>query len=275
MPTEDATSAAVREAQPHQARHIAESFGSNPERYDRVRPRYPDAMVRRIAAAVPGPDLLAVGCGTGIDARQFQAAGCRLLGIDPDPRMAAFARRGGLDVEVATFEDWDSAGRTFDGVVAGQSWHWIDPVAGAAKAAGVLRPGGRLAVYWNVFDPAPDLAERFRAVHERELPDLPRNPWARSAISAYQGVIDQVAGGIRDRGGFGEPDQWRFDWTCEYTRDEWLEQMSTSGDANVLPRERLARLLAGLGAVIDERGGRFTMGYAAIVLTARAVGAPR
>ncbi|MCK9898408.1 class I SAM-dependent methyltransferase, partial [Frankia sp. AgB32] len=157
MPTEDVTPAAVREAQPHQARHIAESFGSDPERYDRARPRYPDAMVRRIAAAAPGPDLLAVGCGTGIDARQFQGVGCRVLGIDPDPRMAAFARRGGLDVEVATFEDWNSAGRTFDGVVAGQSWHWIDPTAGAARAAEVLRPGGRLAVYWNVFDPAPDI----------------------------------------------------------------------------------------------------------------------
>ncbi|MCK9898436.1 SAM-dependent methyltransferase, partial [Frankia sp. AgB32] len=141
------------------------------------------------------------------------------------------------------------------------------------RAAEVLRPGGRLAVYWNVFDPAPDIAESFRAVHERELPDLPRNPWARSAVDACQGVVDRVAGGIRDCGGFGEPEQWRFDWTREYTRDEWLEQMSTSGDANVLPTEQLARLLAGLGAVIDEMGGRFTMRYAAMVLTARAVGA--
>ncbi|MCW2935319.1 MAG: hypothetical protein JWM19_6281 [Actinomycetia bacterium] len=29
--------------------------------------------------------------------------------------------------------------------VAAQAWHWVDPVAGAAKAAVVLRPGGRLA----------------------------------------------------------------------------------------------------------------------------------
>ena len=46
--------------------------------------------------------------------------------------MADFARRTGIEVEVATFEAWDSAGRTFDAVAAGQAWHWVDPVAGAA-----------------------------------------------------------------------------------------------------------------------------------------------
>jgi SAM-dependent methyltransferase len=87
-----------------------------------------------------------VGCGTGIAARQFQAAGCRVLGVDPDARMADLARRGGIEVEVARFEAWDPAGRDFDAVIAGQAWHWVDPVAGAAGAARALRPGGRLAV---------------------------------------------------------------------------------------------------------------------------------
>ena len=108
----------------HQAREIAESFGSDAGRYDRARPRYPDAMVDRIVAGAPrsgrNPDILDVGCGTGIVARQFQAAGGRVLGVDPDARMADLARRYGLEVEVSTFEAWDSAGRAFDAVVSGQ-----------------------------------------------------------------------------------------------------------------------------------------------------------
>ncbi|MFY1631656.1 class I SAM-dependent methyltransferase, partial [Solwaraspora sp. WMMB335] len=128
----------------HQARQVAESFGAEAERYDRARPRYPDALVDRIVAASPGPDVLDVGCGTGIEARQFQSANCTVLGVDPDVRMAEFARRSGVEVEVATFEDWDPAGRVFDAVVAGQAWHWVHPVAGATKAAQVLRPGGLL-----------------------------------------------------------------------------------------------------------------------------------
>mgnify|MGYP004495330689 CR=1 FL=1 len=132
MPTLPSAPAPRPESQPHQHRQVAESFGSDPERYDRTRPRYPDAMVERIVAASPGPDVLDVGCGTGIAARQFQAAGCRVLGVDPDARMAEQARRHGVEVEVATFEAWDPAGRTFDAVVAGQAWHWVDPVAGLA-----------------------------------------------------------------------------------------------------------------------------------------------
>src|SRR3954447_16643942 len=121
--------------EPHQYRQVAESFGVDPERYDRARPRSPDAMVERIVAASPGPDVLDVGCGTGIEARQFQAAGCTVLGIEPDARMGDFARGTGVAVEVATLETWAAAGRTFDAVVAGTAWHWVDPVAGVAKAA--------------------------------------------------------------------------------------------------------------------------------------------
>jgi hypothetical protein len=37
-------------------------------------------------------------------------AACRVLGVDVDAGMARSARRRGLEVEVARFEDWDSAG---------------------------------------------------------------------------------------------------------------------------------------------------------------------
>jgi hypothetical protein len=49
--------------------------------------------------------------------------------------MAELARQGGTGTEVAKFEDWDPAGRTFNVVIAAQAWHWVDPAAGAAKAA--------------------------------------------------------------------------------------------------------------------------------------------
>ncbi|MGH3445512.1 MAG: hypothetical protein ACRDPB_09060 [Nocardioidaceae bacterium] len=47
------------------AAQLAESFGSDPERYDRSRPRYPDAMVERIVGESPGADVLDVGRGYG------------------------------------------------------------------------------------------------------------------------------------------------------------------------------------------------------------------
>jgi SAM-dependent methyltransferase len=255
----------------HQHRQIAESFGSDAERYDRARPRYPDPMVERIVAASPGPDVLDVGCGTGIEARQFQAAGCMVLGVEPDARMADFARRTGVQVEVATFETWESAGRAFDAVIAGTAWHWVDPVAGAAKAAQVLRPGGRLAPFHHVFQSPPEVMEALAKVYRRVVPDSPFNlssQLTRSALDAYQPLFAKIADGIREVGGFSDPEQWRFDWEQSYTRDAWLDQMPTHGALTQLPSDKLAEVLEGVGAAIDAMGGSFTMHYATVAVTA-------
>ncbi len=260
------------EHEPHQIRHIAESFGSDPERYDRTRPHYPDAMVERIVAASLGLDVVDAGCGTGIAARQFQAAGCRVLGVDVDARMAEWARQRGLEVEVATFESWDPAGRAFDAVVAGQTWHWVDPVAGAAKAAEALRPGGRMAVFWNVFQPPPDVGEAFAAVYRRVLPDSPFSRGAVSGLEGYSVLFNKAADGMRAVGAFSEPEQWRFDWERSYTRHEWLDQLPTSGGHSQFPPGKLEELLAGIGAAIDAVGGSFTMRYTTAVVTSARAG---
>jgi SAM-dependent methyltransferase len=267
----------ARPGEVHQQRQVAESFGSDAERYDRARPSYPGALVERIVAASPGPSpyVLDVGCGTGIAARLFQAAGCRVLGVDPDPRMADLARRGGLAVEVAKFEDWDPAGRAFDAVIAGQAWHWVDPVAGAAKAAQVLRPGGRLAVFWNASEPPPDVNEAFAAVFRQVLPGSPLGPRGLPGADAYSAMCAKAAEGVRQAGGFGEPEQWRFDWDRSYTRDEWLDVVPTFGGAGSrLPAATMHELLAGIGAAIDAVGGSFTMRYATMALTAPRTDAP-
>lgn len=257
----------------HQARDMAESFGSDPERYDRTRPSYPAAMVERVIAASPGPDVLDVGCGTGIATRQFQAAGCRVLGVEIDARMAEFARETGIEVEVARFEDWDPAGRTFDAVVSGQTWHWVDPVAGAAKAAQALRPRGRLALFWNVQRPPAGLAEAFSAVYRRLLPGSVFAAQTSPGPEAYSRLVGKAAEGIEADGRFGDPEQWRFDWERVYTRDEWLDQVPTAGGHSRFPPATLEELLAGMGDAIDREGGSFVMRYATVVLTAERTGA--
>jgi SAM-dependent methyltransferase len=247
---------------------VAESFGANAERYNRARPSYPAALVDRIIATSPGRDVLDVGCGTGISSRLFQAAGCQVLGVDPDPRMAELARQGGLAVEVAKFEDWESAGRTFDAVIAGQAWHWVDPIAGAAKAARALRPGGRLAVFWNTFQPPPDLNEAFAEAFRLARPDPSAPGRGLPGPEVYAPGCAKAADGMRKAGAFGDPEQWRFDWDRPYTRDEWLDAVPTFGGINRFPPDQLAELLTGMGAAVDAAGGSFTMGYATLAATA-------
>lgn len=254
-------------------RDAAGSFGQDAERYDRTRPSYPQEMVDALLAAVPcspgrPPAILDVGIGTGIAAEQLRAAGARVSGIDVDERMAALARARGFEVQVARFEDWDAAGRTFDAVVAGQAWHWVEPGPGAAAAARALRPGGRFAAFWNVFQAPPALAAALDDVHRRVMPPQLAGMFSRPPLEQYGAMCARAAGGLRASGAFGEPERWRFDWQRVYARDEWLDQVPTQGAYTRLPGAALDEILAGVGAAIDAVGGSFTADYATLVVTA-------
>jgi SAM-dependent methyltransferase len=249
---------------------MAQSFGVDPERYDRGRPAYPEALVAAVVAAAPGPEFLDVGCGTGTEARQFRAAGCTVLGVEPDERMAAFARSDGLPVEVATFEDWDQKGRTFDAIVAGTAWHWVDPDAGAAKAAALLRPGGLLAPFWHVATVPEAVQDALAAAFAEVAPDLPvRLAAGPPGVAGYQPVLDVAADGIRRAGGLTEPEQWLFEWERTYSRDEWLDQVPTSGIITRLAPADREHILAAVGKAIDRSTGTIVVHYDSVVLAAR------
>jgi hypothetical protein len=79
-----------------------------------------------------------------------------------------------------------------------------------------------------------------------------------------------VGGGIRAarrEGGGGDAGRGRF-WQRPYTREEWLDQVPTTGDHTRFPPERVADLLGALGAAIDAAGGTFTMRYTTVAATA-------
>lgn len=253
----------------HRHRALAESFGVDPEGYDRWRPRYPQPLINRILATSPGPEVLDVGIGTGIVARLLRDAGAQVTGIEPDPRMAAFARNDGFEIEESTIEDWDPAGRTFDALVAGQTWHWVDPVAGAAKARQVLRPGGRAAIFWNAGDAPAEINEAFADAFTRAVPEWPgrigRTP--PPAAQLYATLADRADEGFRQVGGFGEPERWQDAWEQPYTREEYLAVLPTQGTLTRVPADRAAPVLDAVGAAIDGLGGSFVMHYVTTTTT--------
>jgi len=252
---------------PSDRRDMAGSFGADAERYDRTRPHYPAEMVGELVEAPAR--VLDVGIGTGISALPFHEAGCTVLGIEPDERMAALARARGFEVEIARFEEWDPAGRTFDAVVAGTTWHWVDAAAGARRAAEVLPAGGRFAAFWNVGDPPPEVAAGFAAVYAAVDHGLPIAPPSGSMREGYQRILDVAAEGLRASGAFTEPDRLRWDRRVTLTRDRWLDQAQTSGGHQLLPPHVRAALLDGMGEVVDRVGGSFVMEYATLALRAR------
>ena len=124
----------------HRQRDRAESFGAVAHDYDLYRPSYPAELVDELVALAAGGPVLDIGMGTGKGARLLAERGLDVLGVEVDPQMAEVARGHGLTVEVASFETWPDAGRSFSLITAAQAWHWVDPVPGAPKVARLLRP---------------------------------------------------------------------------------------------------------------------------------------
>ncbi|WP_245547158.1 hypothetical protein [Nocardia brevicatena] len=89
-----------------------------------------------------------------------------------------------------------------------------------------------------------------------------------TAMQIYQAMFAKAADRIRQAGGFGDPEQWRFDWEQSYTRDEWLDHLPTTGALTQLPPDKLAEVLDAVGAAVDKVGGGFTLPYTTLAATA-------
>lgn len=231
----------------HAQRDRAESFGSVAESYDQFRPSYPDQLVEALVALHPAA-VLDIGCGTGKAARQLAARGLDVLGVEIDAEMAAVARRHGIDVEVASFEQWDARDRMFDLIVAGQAWHWIDPEIGAPKIVRLLRPGGNVCFFWNYEEPDDATEAAINDVYRRLAPQL-LNP-ERAADDD-----DSHADALRATGCFSSVR------TEKVTRDEtlpvdaWISRMSTYSNHVILGPARLTELQQAMRTALASPDG--------------------
>ena len=193
----------------HEDRRRASSFGDDAEQYDRARPAYPAELIDHLVSDHPAA-VLDVGCGTGIAARLLAARGCDVLGVEPDHRMAAVARRHGLTVEEGMFEEWDPAGRRFDLLTSAQAWHWVNPERGAARAAQILRPGARIATFWNRGRPPDELGAALDETYARVAPNL------GGGLSGTRPDVDQ-------------PDEAGEIAACAFRANDGFEAVSTEG----------------------------------------------
>lgn len=125
--------------------------------YVRYRPGYPaelGATLRREAGLGPGSEAADVGSGTGISAELLLAAGATVHAVEPNPdmRRAAEERLGdrpGFHSVDGTAEATTLPEASVELVTAGQAFHWFDHDAARSEFARILRPAGRVALFWN------------------------------------------------------------------------------------------------------------------------------
>lgn len=235
----------------HLDRARAGSFGSVADQYDRFRPTYPDALIDDLASLRPAK-VLDVGCGTGKVAVSLAERDLSVLGVDVDQRMAEVARRHGIEVQVADFEGWDAAGRTFDLITCGDAWHWIDPARGVAKAAEVLETGGTIARFWTTAVLSESVIAAFDPIYRKNAPEVAQ-VWRPSESASRYHVSRRDL--FAQSEAFSPTEMRVYQWKRSLGSDEWVGLAATISDHQRLGPERLQALLQSLRTAVDELGG--------------------
>jgi SAM-dependent methyltransferase len=239
----------------------ARSFGSVADAYDRFRPGYPDALLDGVAAL--GPRVLEAGAGTGRATVALAARGCSVVGVEPDPAMAAVARRAtaGMEVQVieSAFEDFETDGG-FDLVVSAQAWHWVDPDRGLARAAAALEPGGTMCAWWN--RPADLGGATWAAIEAAYAEHAPELSHSHLNTPSPLPEMPQTAA-------FTPWTVRKYRWTALYDAPTYTGMVATHSDHVLLEPERRARLLEAVAAAIDATDGQLEYRYVTLLLSAQ------
>ena len=136
-------------------------FGRDSASYEEARPDYPERVYELLVercGLTEGCRTIEVGAGSGQATRRIAELGARpLIAVEPDRGFASalesLARTSDHAV-VPLFTSFESASvpaGSFDLAVGATSFHWLDRAIGPRKLGACLRPGGWLALFWNVF----------------------------------------------------------------------------------------------------------------------------
>ncbi len=245
-------------------------FGRDAANYEAARPSYPPPAIRHVKSLVDAARAVEVGAGTGKATESMAAEGLRITCLEPSPQMAEVLDSKeliGVEVVVSTFEHWDAEPESTDLVYAAQAWHWVEPDAGFDKALSLLRPGGVIALMWNV---PLDRYSRHEEAYRRYAPHLLDELDERVKRRDSHDWRDDM-----EQAGFTETSLFSHQWSAEVTTTEYRALYASYSDHMLLDEPARTQLLDALAADVDSWGGSTAVEYVTNVYSGRKPGRAR
>jgi SAM-dependent methyltransferase len=156
--------------------------------YERGRPGYAPELAPYVAEQLgltPNSRVLDLAAGTGQLSRVLIG---RVVAVEPSAAMRAVlsATVPGVEVLDGVAEHLPLADASVDAAVVGNAFHWFDGPRAVAELTRVIKPGGGLAVVWNIGlgtePPTPEL-EAFVAAQRKRAGVGAAKGW-RAALDA-------------------------------------------------------------------------------------------
>jgi SAM-dependent methyltransferase len=157
----------------------ARGFALAADMYERGRPDYPAAAVRRLVERLdlrPGRTVLDLAAGTGKLTRLLLPSGAEAIAVEPIPAMREELERlvPGAIAMSGTAEQIPLADESVDAVTVAQAFHWFRAEEALREIRRVLRPGGGLALIWNTRDDRDRVNSALSEILEPFDHDTPR-----------------------------------------------------------------------------------------------------
>jgi SAM-dependent methyltransferase len=218
-----------------EARRRAASFGTVAQTYAQNRPDYPPEAVAWLAGE-SAANVLELGSGTGKLTRSLLSLGHRVVATDPLTAMLAELTTvaPGARRVAARAEGIPLASGVVDLVVSAQAFHWFDPERALPEIARVLRPGGALALVWNIED--------FQV------------PWVRKVLALIGMEGEEVADPFGGSDLFAVQERRIFRHWQKLDRESLVGYISSRSYVAVMAPDERQALLAEVGAIYDSYG---------------------
>lgn len=162
------------------------SFDSVAEEYERARPGYAPEALAWIAERLPFGDVLDLAAGTGKLTRQLVALGARVVAVEPGDEMRAVLERVVPEARslAGSAEAIPLADASVDAITVGQAFHWFRHGEALLEMRRVLRPGGGVALLWNVWSDASPIQRELGAIVDRRRADRTEGSSSRARLEA-------------------------------------------------------------------------------------------
>lgn len=194
-----------------------------------------------------------LAAGTGRLTRELVAAGAQVTAVEPLDEMRALIRDA--RAVAGTAESIPLADDSADAVFVAEAFHWFDAPAALREIARVLRPGGGLAVMWNVGQPQ-DAEQPWRLEVVELVKDIYFHPQGRRVPAAAGNDWREQTEWQQGAGweAFEPLERRSFDHAQRMTAEDYVTFVSSWSFVGALEDAEREDLLGKVAAVLDRHG---------------------
>jgi ubiquinone/menaquinone biosynthesis C-methylase UbiE len=239
---------------------VVRGFSLGAEAYERARPEYPATAVQFVARTFdlgPGKIAVDVAAGTGKWTRRLVETGATVIAVEPLPAMRQVFERSvpGIPVMPGTAEATGLPNASVDLVTVAQAFHWFSVPLALQEFRRILRPGGGLAIIWNVRKEASG----WRLLSRRLLDEYRPRSYGHFSGKGWKKAFTPDSGFTRLR-------VWRYANEQILDRATIEDRYRSLSFVSAMPRRRQDEFLRRLGKILDHEAARshsneFTIPY--------------